>query len=138
MKISYSSNNRNNTSGVLTFISRSPIYADAREPFAARASSRTVARCKPLTVPDSSVLRSQRDNRSRQRIFIGPMVAYRCVPRGWSTIRQAWRPERLYFSRMPWTAWRRRAYVAQCLAETLTNGSLAPKRTYMSYIGDVP
>ena len=54
------------------FIGRSPIYADAREPFAARASSRTVARCKPLTVPDPSVLRSQRDNRSRQRIFIGP------------------------------------------------------------------
>ena len=37
---------------------------------------------------------------------------------------------------MPWTAWRRRAYVAQRLAETLTNGSLAPKCTYMSYIGD--
>ena len=29
------------------------------------------------------------------------IVVYRCVPRGWPTIRQAWRSVRLYFSRMP-------------------------------------
>ena len=36
------------------------------------------------------------------------MAVYRCVPRGWSTIRQAWRSERPYFARMPSTARRRR------------------------------
>jgi hypothetical protein len=37
------------------------------------------------------------------------IVVYRCVPRCWPTIRQAWRSERPYFPRMPSTACRRRS-----------------------------